>query len=108
MNSKPVPLFINPAAGRGRAGRRLPTIEKLLNDGGVEVDVRQSAAMGDIEQQVQTAIEEGASRIIIAGGDGSVHEAVNGIMKAEGSAAFGVVPTGTGNDFAKAAGIPLD
>ena len=108
MSVKPVPLFINPAAGRGRAGRRLPTIEKLLNDGGVEVDVRQSAAMGDIEQQVQTAIEEGASRIIIAGGDGSVHEAVNGIMKAEGSAAFGVVPTGTGNDFAKAAGIPLD
>lgn len=108
MNDKPVPLFINPTAGRGRAGRRLPLIKKLLEDGGVEVDVRRSVAMGDIEQQVQDAIEDGSREIIIAGGDGSVHEAVNGIMSAEGSAAFGLIPTGTGNDFAKAAGIPLD
>ncbi|MCK5326906.1 MAG: YegS/Rv2252/BmrU family lipid kinase, partial [Woeseiaceae bacterium] len=47
-------------------------------------------------------------RLIVAGGDGSVHEAVNGIMAAGGGAALGVVPTGTGNDFAKAAQIPLD
>ena len=46
--------------------------------------------------------------IVVAGGDGSVHEAVNGIMHAGGTAALGVVPSGTGNDFAKAAGIPLD
>jgi len=108
MREKPVPLFINPTAGRGRAGRRLPTIEKLLNEGGVEVEIRPSDATGNLEQQVAAAIEGGATEFIIAGGDGSVHEAVNGIMKAAGSAAFGLIPTGTGNDFAKAVGLPLD
>ena len=108
MNTTSIPLFINPTAGRGRAGRRLPTIESLLRDNGVDTDVRTSTAMGDIEQQVRAVIDAGADRIIVAGGDGSVHEAVNGIMRAEKDAALGIIPTGTGNDFAKAAGISLD
>ena len=108
MSDKPIPLFINPTAGRGRAGRRLETIKKRFDEGGIEIDVRASKAMGDLEQQVRGAIEGGAREVIIAGGDGSVHEAVNGIMTAEENAAFGLIPTGTGNDFAKAAGIPLD
>ena len=108
MSTASIPLFINPTAGRGRAGRRLPTIERLLRDNGGEPDVRPSTAMGDVEQQVRAVIDAGAERIIVAGGDGSVHEAVNGIMRAEKDAALGIIPTGTGNDFAKAAGISLD
>ena len=108
MSTTSIPLFINPTAGRGRAGRRLPTIESLLRDNGVDTEVHTSTAMGDIEQQVRAVIDAGADRIIVAGGDGSVHEAVNGIMRAEKDAALGIIPTGTGNDFAKAAGISLD
>ena len=108
MNSNSIPLFINPTAGRGRAGRRLPLIERLLTEGGVEIDVRLSTGVGDMEQQVRTAFDDGAEKIIVAGGDGSVHEATNGIMNADRAGAFGLIPTGTGNDFAKAAGIPLD
>ena len=108
MSTTSIPLFINPTAGRGRAGRRLPTIERLLRDNGVDTDVHPSTAMGDIEQQVRAVIDAGTDRIIVAGGDGSVHEAVNGIMRAEKDAALGIIPTGTGNDFAKAAGISLD
>lgn len=108
MSTTPIPLFINPTAGRGRAGRRLPTIESLLRDNGVDIDVHSSTAMGDIEQQVRAVTDAGADRIIVAGGDGSVHEAVNGIMRAEKHTALGIIPTGTGNDFAKAAGISLD
>ena len=108
MSTTSIPLFINPTAGRGRAGRRLPTIESLLRDNGVGTDVHTSTAMGDIEQQIRAVIDAGADRIIVAGGDGSVHEAVNGIMRAEKDAALGIIPTGTGNDFAKAAGISLD
>ncbi len=108
MSTTSIPLFINPTAGRGRAGRRLPTIERLLRDNGIDTDVHTSTAMGDIEQQVRAVIDAGADRIIVAGGDGSVHEAVNGIMRAEKDAALGIIPTGTGNDFAKAAGISLD
>ena len=70
MRDKPVPLFINPTAGHGRAGRRLETIIKLLHEGGVEIDVHPSKRMGDVERQVRTAIEDGAAQLIIAGGDG--------------------------------------
>ena len=108
MTQQPVPLIINPTAGRDRAGKRLPVIEQLFRDGGVTVEVRKSQALGDVEALVEQTINEGAERIIVAGGDGSVHEAANGLMKAGRSAAIGLVPTGTGNDFAKAAGIPLD
>ncbi len=108
MSTTSIPLFINPTAGRGRAGRRLLTIESLLRDNCVDTEVHTSTAMGDIEQQVRAVIDAGADRIIVAGGDGSVHEAVNGIMRSEKDAALGIIPTGTGNDFAKAAGISLD
>ena len=101
-------LFVNPVAGRGRARNRMPRILELLEAAGIHVVVHQSIAVGDLEQQVAESVRNGATQIIVAGGDGSIHEAVNGIMASGGSAALGVVPVGTGNDFAKAAGVPLD
>lgn len=108
MTQESIPLFVNPAAGRGRAGRRLPVIENLLREGGLDIDVRSSTTAGDIETQVREAVDAGAETLIVAGGDGSIHEAVNGIMTAQQPTSFGIIPTGTGNDFAKAAGIPLE
>ena len=108
MRATKVPLFLNPTAGRGRAGRRLPVIERLLADGDVDIDVHTSDSVGDLERQVRDLVRGGADRIVVAGGDGSVHEAVNGILGSDADCALGVIPTGTGNDFAKAAGIPLD
>lgn len=108
MNSRPLPLFLNPTAGRGRAGRRLSVIERHLHDGGVAVTPQLSESVSDLERQVADAVADGETRILVAGGDGSIHEAVNGILGCDGSAALGVIPTGTGNDFAKAADIPLD
>lgn len=61
-----------------------------------------------MEEQVRLRLEQSEHDIIIAGGDGSIHEAVNGIMTADNEGRLGVVPTGTGNDFAKASGISLD
>ena len=108
MSRVSMPLFVNPTAGRGRAGKRLPRIVELLQEAGIEPDVVQSSGVGDLETQVRVAVDNGASRIIVAGGDGSVHEAVNAILAGRSDAAFGVIPSGTGNDFAKAADIPLD
>jgi diacylglycerol kinase (ATP) len=108
MASRTPALFLNPIAGRGRAKRRLPRILALLEETGIHVVVHQSVAAGDLERQVREAVTGGATQLIVAGGDGSIHEAVNGIMAAGGGAALGIVPVGTGNDFAKAAGIPLD
>lgn len=108
MPSESLHLFINPTAGRGRAGRRLDTIVGLLETVTPAVTVQRSCAVGDLEDAVREAVTDGVERIIVAGGDGSIHEAVNGIMTAGGDAMLGIVPTGTGNDFAKACGIPLD
>ena len=106
MTRKPIPLFINPAAGRGRAGRRLARIVERLAARGIAADVRASASQGDIERSVGEL--PAGSRILVAGGDGSIHEAVNGIVQSGGDVSLGVIPTGTGNDFAKSAGIPGD
>ena len=101
-------LFINPTAGRGRAGRRLRRIEAILRSSELAIEVTRSRDVGDLESSVRQAVDAGVDKIIVAGGDGSIHEAVNGIMAADGTAALGVIPVGTGNDFAKACSIPLD
>ena len=108
MSEKPIPLFVNPAAGRGRATRKFAELQALLEQNGVATLLTESNAPGDLEEIVFSAVEKGGSQIIVAGGDGSVHEAVNGIMRSAHAAALGVVPLGTGNDFAKACGIPLN
>jgi len=108
MTAQPVSLVINPAAGRGRAGRRISRIEEIFSAAGIGIEVCESRAVGDLEEQVFTKVSDGAKKIIVAGGDGSIHEAVNGIMRADGRARLGVIPSGTGNDFAKACAIPLD
>lgn len=101
-------LFLNPAAGRGRAGKRQSTIVNILSSAGIELHLHNSDSVGDLESKVAAAVRDGARRIVVAGGDGSIHEAVNGIMSGGGEAALGVIPTGTGNDFAKACDISLD
>lgn len=108
MAADTIRLFLNPAAGRGRAGRRQDRIVELLQSAGLPLDLHKSSAVGNLEELVRSHVDKGASRIVVAGGDGSVHEAVNGIMKSVNDAALGVIPTGTGNDFAKACDIPLD
>ena len=108
MCADAVHLFLNPTAGRGRAGKREARIIDILNRGGVALKVHRSEAVGDLEAQVHAAIGNGVRKVIVAGGDGSVHEAANGIMRGQDGAALGVIPTGTGNDFAKAAGITLE
>ena len=108
MVSRAVSLFLNPTAGRGRAGRRLPAIERAFQAEGLAYDLITTRGVGDLEAQVITSLENGPQTIVVAGGDGSVHEAVNGLLRARCRARLGVIPTGTGNDFAKACGLSLD
>ena len=108
MATDTIHLFLNPAAGRGRAGRRRERITELLQQKNINLEVHISSSPGDLESQVLRQVNLGAARIVVAGGDGSIHEAANGILHANNGAALGVIPTGTGNDFAKACNIPLN
>jgi len=106
MSKSPIPLIVNPTAGRGRAGRNIPLLRDLLHANEIDHEIIESRGRGDVEKQVQLHINRGAEKIIVAGGDGTVHEAVNGVLQADRPAALGVIPLGTGNDFAKACTMP--
>jgi YegS/Rv2252/BmrU family lipid kinase len=108
MNLTPLHLIINPCAGHRKARSLLPAIEKELALLGMDVTVSRSMGKGDIRQQAQQAAEAGIRHIAVAGGDGSVCEAVNGLMRSPREAALGIIPVGTGNDFVKTAGLAQD
>jgi YegS/Rv2252/BmrU family lipid kinase len=93
-------VIVNPAADRGRAARRWPAVAQDLRRSGIAFDEVVTAAPGE----AVAIAERGASThavVVAAGGDGTVHEVVNGLMRAGGKAAFGVIPLGSGDDFAK-------
>jgi YegS/Rv2252/BmrU family lipid kinase len=107
MSIETVPVFANPVAGRGRAAKYFSAIHEILQRFSINCDLILSAAPGDIESRICAAAKSGVRKIIVAGGDGSIHEAVNGIIRSATGAALGLIPVGTGNDFAKACGISL-
>src|SRR5918995_167591 len=90
-----VALLANPESGRGEAREA----ERLLQEHGAELRRFTLARAGE-------AAESGASRIVVAGGDGSIGCAAQAAARAE--VPLVVVPVGTANDFARALGIPLD
>ena len=108
MSAETVHLFLNPAAGRGRTAKREPRIRQILERCGKPVAVHHSTGVGDLESQVRRFAEDDERLLVVAGGDGTIHEATNGIMTSGRPASLGVIPGGTGNDFAKASDIPLD
>ena len=76
MSKLPIPLFVNPTAGRGRAGRKMSSLSNLLHANEIDHEVIESRCRGDIEKQVQAQINDGVESVIIAGGDGG-HLAVD-------------------------------
>lgn len=100
MQSKAV-LVVNPEAGRGLGREMGPAIGNYLQELGLPTRIVNSSGPGDVKAKLQAALAEHPPVVIAAGGDGTVHEAVNGWMQAGGGAPLGVVPVGTGNDFAK-------
>lgn len=105
--------ILNPTAGRGRNLRYWRRMEQSLRAAGMRCDVAVTASPGAGRELARVAVRAGRTRIIVAGGDGSVHDVVNGIMLANGSAT-GAVPTlvalplGTGNDWSRSLGLPND
>jgi len=104
-------LIINPRAGHGRGRRYARRIRRYLESSGVRFSASFSRNSGDVEQQTRAACASGCRHIVVVGGDGTIHEAVNGILAAGTGAgadpALGLIPLGTGNDFAKALGMPM-
>ena len=99
-------FIINPAAGQGRTAGLFSTLKSRLEKQGANFDFRITRVPGDAIGFAREGAEWGFTHIISVGGDGTSHEVVKGLMGT--SAIFGTIPSGSGNDFPKAAGVPLD
>ena len=102
--------MLNPAAGRGAAARALDPIAREFHHQGWSVEVERTERPGHGAELAARAVQAGAQRIVAVGGDGTVHDVANGLLRhglgGRGEdVALGVVPIGSGNDFAKLVGV---
>lgn len=99
----PTLLLVNPAAGHGRAPRVAAEAVAAARACFGEVAVRETAGPGDGVTIARDFARQGLTHCLVVGGDGTAHEAANGLLQVEPQQrpAFGVIPGGTGNDFAK-------
>lgn len=109
-------LILNPEAGGLRGDPRLLT--RFKAHGALKgVEVIPTAGPEEIRSQARRAREDGRSHLLVAGGDGTIHQAVSGLLEgmdpesippSEELPVLGVLPAGTGNDLARSLGLPLD
>lgn len=103
-------VILNPHAGSGKGKRDQEEITRELSGAAFEFELANSDYPKHIIQLTRDAIGRGFRNLIIAGGDGSLNEAVNGIFQQSycppEDITVGMIPVGTGNDWIKTFGIP--
>jgi len=99
-------LFVNPAAGGGRAGGVLPRVKKLIQANSFRTEFVLTKNTEELEPLVRQAIESGKRLLLAMGGDGTFQGLANAAFGAD--AVLGVLPAGGGNDFAAGLGFPED
>lgn len=102
-------VILNPVAGRGRAKLAADCLAAELRKlKGIQFEVWESKSAGEPVVLARNASEAGFSAVIAVGGDGTVGEVVNGLVGQDNtpSPVLGIMPAGTGNDFARGVAIP--
>ena len=106
--TRKVTLISNPKTGR-YGSRRVRPIQELasqLESAGVAVDLKLTSGPGDATNLAARAARNGSSDVIVAGGDGTINEAIQGL--AGTNARLGIIPRGTANVLARELGLPFD
>jgi diacylglycerol kinase (ATP) len=107
-------VIVNPIAGRGLGARTTPTIHRMLSEHGLDFDLVSTTYPGETIELARRAVLDGYDVVVAAGGDGTYHEAINGMIAAHDGTmpddgligTIGVLPVGSGCDFSYAAGVP--
>jgi diacylglycerol kinase (ATP) len=99
----PAAVFVNPAAGRLSAGRKVAELREAFARQKYSVKIMESSSAEEFRCRVQAALGEGCGTLIAMGGDGTLHLLVGAVIGRD--VQVGVIPTGGGNDFATALGI---
>ena len=98
-------IIVNPNAGKGKGKKNLKTVLKLFSERGAEYSVFETTRAGEAKEFSERLTSSGEQEIIVVGGDGTRHEVLNGLSDPS-SCRLGLIPSGTGNDFSAAAGLP--
>ncbi|HEU4453105.1 MAG TPA: diacylglycerol kinase family protein [Longimicrobium sp.] len=105
-------VVLNPVAGRGDATLAWDAVRRELEAAGARYEVARTRARGDGARLAEAAARAGWSAVLAVGGDGTVHEVANGLLRAaadgEATVPMGIIAVGSGNDFAGLAGVPRD
>jgi YegS/Rv2252/BmrU family lipid kinase len=103
-------VIVNPTSGRGFAGRSLPVLEAELKKYGLDYALVMTERPWHAADLAEQAAKDGYAVVVVASGDGTANEALNGLMRARqqgyDKTAMGQIAVGTGNDFAFGMGIP--
>lgn len=100
-------VIFNPVAGKKKATKNLRVVERILTERGLAYELHQSCDVHDAETIARRLTEAGETELIVLGGDGTLNEVLNGLHDPS-VCTIGLIPSGTGNDFAERRGIPLD
>ena len=108
----PLVLIANPRAGRGTADQALPRIERVLTSSNLSYRIVRTTRPGHASEAARQALRDGERFLVAVGGDGTVHEVVNGMIE-DGQplapdAVLGVVAAGSGCDLIRSFGLPSD
>jgi diacylglycerol kinase (ATP) len=105
-------VILNPYAGRWRARERRPEAEAALQAAGIPYELVLTDRPGHGIELAEQALRAGFSPIIAAGGDGSISEVVNGMLRADDRAPagvpLGILPMGSADDLAYNLGLPKE
>jgi len=108
----PLVVITNPRAGRGKVEAALPRVERILQSQGLGYRIVRTEGPGHAAQAARDALLAGQRYLVAVGGDGTVHEVVNGMFTdgrpAAADAVLGVVAAGSGCDFVRSFGLPGD
>lgn len=98
-------FLVNPISGNGKSKKTMEIISGKLNGLNIPFSVYYSGSRGHLTELAKQVIDEGADNIIAVGGDGTLNEVLNGFHSFD-KCALGIIPSGSGNDFAVSAKIP--
>jgi diacylglycerol kinase (ATP) len=103
-----VVFLVNPASANGSTGHRWAELARRAAELGLRGETLLSERPGHVAELARVATEEGTRLLVVVGGDGTVHEAANGILSADGDSVpeLAIIPRGTGTDFVRTFGIP--
>jgi YegS/Rv2252/BmrU family lipid kinase len=99
-------LIVNPAAAGGRVGKHWPHLRERLEGVGFNLPFSLTRAPGHASELAAEAVARGDEVVVVAGGDGTICEVVQGLHDA-GRGVLAILPLGTGNDAARTLGLPL-